>query len=342
MLNLFRGSFRLTIFSLFFIAAGCDSRSPEPVSGQSQQTKVVAPITQDKRSLSIMAPAAPGGGWDQTARTMQKVIQDNNLAANIQVINIPGAGGTIGLAQMVNAQKGNNNYLMVTGLIMLGAILTNGSAVTLEQVTPLARLIGEYEVLVVPADSPHQTLADFITAWQNDPGSMVIAGGSAGGADHMLVGLMAREVGIPMSQVNYLPHSGGGDSLASLLGSHVTAGINGYAELEAFINAGRLRALALSSKERLAGLDIPTFIEQGMDVELANWRSVAAPPGINATQKAELLTLIDSIYSTDEWQSALVTNNWIDLYMYGPEYEAFLQEEYIRVADVLKSIGLVE
>jgi len=258
------------------------------------------------------------------------------------VINVPGAGGTIGLAQLVNAQKDSENYLMVTGLIMLGAILTNDSAVSLDQVTPIARLIGEYEVLVVPADSPYQTLAEFVTAWQADPGAMVIAGGSAGGTDHMLAGLMAQQAGIQMSQVNYLPHSGGGDSLASLLGSHVTAGINGYAELEAFIQAGRLRALALSSEQRVDGLAIPTFVEQGMDVVLANWRSVAAPPGISAEHKAELVALMDELYATESWQAAMASNKWIDLYLTGPEYEAYLQQEYITVAEVLKSIGLVE
>lgn len=329
------------------LLAACDSGTQQqaPASNVSATAPVAStPLTEtdSDRSITLMAPAAPGGGWDQTARTLQQVMQENGLVDNAQVINVPGAGGTIGLAQVVNSQSGNPDFYMVTGLIMMGAILTNDSAVTLEQVTPIARLIGEYEVMVVPADSPHQTLTDFIEAWKKDPGSMAIAGGSAGGADHMLTGLLAQAVGIDMTQVNYLPHSGGGESLASLLGSHVAAGINGYAELEAFIESGRLRALALSSEDRVTGVDIPTFVEQGLDVTLANWRGIAAPPGINDAQKQALVELVERTYNTQAWKAALERNNWIDLYLAGPEYESFLQKENVRVDGVLRSIGLVQ
>lgn len=345
--------------SMLVILSGCDSGTPttsqQPAASQEtvqQPESSSAPTTTStsaapatvagERSLTIMAPAAPGGGWDQTARALQKVIQENKLAANTQVINVNGAGGTIGLSQLINSHQGENNYLMVTGLIMLGAILTNGSAVTLDQVTPIARLIGEYDVFVVPTDSPYKTLADFIAAWKTDPGALAIAGGSAGGTDHMLAGLLAQALGIDVSKVNYVAHSGGGESLASLLGGHVAAGLNGYAELESFIKAGRLRALAFSSEHRIEGIDIPTFIEQGVNVSLANWRSVVAPPGISAEQKAEMVKLVDDIYRTDAWKATIKTNNWIDMYMTGADYDAFMQAETTRVAAVLKSIGLVK
>jgi len=355
MTNTMRGASIAAIFALMLALAGCDSGTPTPVPAPEQtppQTSVqtAEPATvaatpapaASTRSLTIMAPAAPGGGWDQTARTLQKVIQENGLAANTQVINVNGAGGTIGLSQLVNAHQGEGDYLMVTGLIMLGAILTNESAVTLDQVTPLARLIGEYEVLVVPAESPYQTLADFTAAWKADPGATAIAGGSAGGTDHMLAGLLAQELGIDVSKVNYIPHSGGGESLASLLGGHVAAGLNGYAELASFIQAGRLRALAFSSEARVEGVDIPTFIEQGVNVSLANWRSVVAPPGITPEQKAEMVSLIDKVYNTESWKNEMKANNWIDMYLSGPEYDAFMKEETTRVTAVLKSIGLVK
>ena len=333
------------VTTLFII--GCDRGTPEPTATTSQPSATdTIPVVEEPdssdRSITIMAPASPGGGWDQTARTMQMVIQENDLVGNVQVVNVPGAGGTIGLAQLVNSQKGNKDYYMVNGLIMMGAILTNDSAVTLDQVTPIARLIGEYEVMVVPADSPYQTLSEFIEVWKSDPGAMAIAGGSAGGTDHMLAGLLAQAVGVDVSQVNYLPHSGGGDSLASLLGSHVAAGINGFAELQPFIESGRLRALALSSDERVEGLDIPTFVEQGVDVTLANWRGIAAPPDITDQQKADLVSLVEKIYDTQTWRDALARNNWIDLFMTGPEYETYLNTEAIRVKAVLQSIGLVE
>ena len=293
------------------------------------------------QTLTIMAPAAPGGGWDQTSRAMQQVLRRAGLVRSAQVLNVPGAGGTIGLARLVNSNQGDGNLLMTTGLIMVGAVLTNKSPVTLAQATPIARLTGEYEVLVVPAASPHRTLADFIPAWKENPGEFAIAGGSAGGADHMLAGLLAKAAGIDVSQINYIPHSGGGEAMASLLGNHVAAGINGYAELISFIQTGNLRALAISSGKRLPGLDIPTFVEQGIDLTLANWRGVAAAPGISSQQRAALIALIGRMHQSAEWKTVLERNNWLDMYLPGPEFEAFLGQENARVASVLESIGLL-
>ena len=305
-------------------------------------TALASPATAQFKMLTIIAPAAPGGGWDQTAREMQQVLEQHHLVSAAKVVNIPGAGGTIGLAQFVNANKGDGNVLMAMGLIMVGAVLTNQSPVTLRQVTPISRLTGEYEVLVVPAASPFQNLADFIKAWKQDPGKYAIAGGSAGGTDHMLAGLLAKTVGIDVSKVNYVPHSGGGESIASLVGNHLPAGINGLAELVPFIKTGRLRAIAISSDKRVPGINIPTFVEQGVNLTLANWRGVVAPPGISAPQRAALMTLVDGMTKSAGWKAALAKNDWIDMYQTGPEFEAFLKQEDIRATAVLKSIGLVK
>jgi len=293
-------------------------------------------------TLTIMAPAAPGGGWDQTSRAMQQVLKDSGLVRSAQVLNVPGAGGIIGLAQLVNANRGNGDMLMTMGLIMMGAVLTNRSPVKLDQVTPIARLTGESEVLVVPESSPFRTLADFVAAWKEDPGGMAIAGGSAGGTDHIVVGLLAREVQVPTERINYLPHSGGGESIAALLGGHVAAGVNGYAELAPFIRSGQLRVLAVSGSERLPDQDFPTFLEQGVQLALTNWRGVAAAPGISAEQRTHLTDLIDRMHLSDQWQSILKKNDWIDMYLSGTEFETFLAEENGRVNEVLRSIGLVQ
>ena len=293
------------------------------------------------RTLTLMAPAAPGGGWDQTAREMQRVLREAGLARTVQVVNVPGAGGTVGLAQLVNTHRGDGDLLMVNGLIMVGSVLTNHAPVTLEQTTPIARLLGEFELLVVPAASPHRTLADLIQAWKANPG-LAIAGGSAGGTDHMLAGLLAKAVGIDVTKVNYVPHSGGGESLASLLGGHVAAGINGSGELISFVQAGQLRALAISSDERVPGWDIPTFVEQGVDVTLSNWRSVAAAPGITSEQRAAWVELMDRMRQSQAWKDTLQKNNWTDMYLAGPAFEDFLKQENTRAAEVLESIGLMK
>jgi len=294
------------------------------------------------KMLTIIAPASPGGGWDQTSREMQKVIEENRLAGAARVMNIPGAGGTIGLAQFVSSNRGSGDMLMTMGLIMVGAVLTNKAPVTLAQVTPIARLTGEYEIVVVPAASPFKTLDEFVAAWKKDPGKYAIAGGSAGGTDHMLAGLLAKTVGIDPTKINYIPHSGGGESIASLVGNHLPVGMNGLAEMVPFIKSGRLRALAISSEKRLEGLDIPTLVEQGVDLTLANWRGVVAPPGITAEQRATLTSLVDRMVKSPQWKAVLAKNDWIDMYQSGPEFDEYLKQEDTRAAAVLKSIGLVQ
>ena len=292
--------------------------------------------------LTILAPASPGGGWDQTARAMQAALQEDGATGSVRVVNVAGAGGTIGLAQFVNAGANRGNALLVTGLIMVGAVLTNRSAVTLEATTPIARLTGDYELLVVPADSPYDDLAAFLDAWKQDPGALAIAGGSAGGTDHMLAGLLAARVGMDPTTINYVPHSGGGESIASILGAQVAAGINGVSELAPFVAAGRLRALAISSAERLPGRQVPTFREQGVDLTLTNWRGVVGPPDLEDDRLAALTARIDALRQSPAWQASLARNDWIDLYLAGPAFETFLDEERARAAAVLDSIGLLE
>ena len=306
-----------------------------------------APVTgaaeaEPLQRLKIMAPAAPGGGWDTTARQMQAALTQARIVRTVQVNNVPGAGGTIGLATLANNLKGDGNQLMVNGLVMVGAILTNKSAVTLSQVTPIARLTGEYEVVVVPAQSPIRSMQELAARLKSNPGGVSIAGGSAGGTDHILAGLVVRAAGADPAKTNYIAYSGGGEALAAIMGNHVTAGISGYGELIGPIKAGRLRALAISSDKRMPGIDIPTLKESGIDVGLANWRSVVAPPGLSTAQRQALLDAVDRMVKSPEWQATLAKNDWVDLYLPGAAFSTYLRAEESRVTDILKSIGLVK
>ncbi len=293
-------------------------------------------------NLTIIAPAKPGGGWDQTARAMADVMQAGGQAKAVTVENVAGAGGTVGLAQFTDKNKGDGNALLVNGLVMVGAVLTNKSPVSLTDTTPIARLTGEYEVVVVPANSPHKTLADLTAALKADIGSVAIGGGSAGGTDHILAGLIAQAAGADAAKLNYVPFSGGGEALAAIMGGHVAAGISGYGEWEGQIKSGELRALGISAGAKVEGIDIATLKEQGVDVELANWRSVVAAPGITDDQKKELVAAVDAMHASDAWKKVLADKKWIDLYMSGDEFGAYLASENDRVTGVLKTIGLVQ
>jgi putative tricarboxylic transport membrane protein len=290
--------------------------------------------------LKIIAPAAPGGGWDQTARAMQQAMVAAGVAKNVQVTNIPGAGGTVGLAQFVNSK--DPNTLMVNGFVMVGAILLNKSPVSLDQVTSIAKLTEETLVVVVPADSQIKTAKDLAAAIKQDVGKVTFAGGSAGSPDHILAAQIVKAAGVDPSKVNYIPFSGGGESIAAILGGKVTAGISGYAEYEGQIKAGKMRAIAISSEKKMANIDIPSLKEQGIDAAITNWRSVVAAPGISADDKRKLADAIDKMAKSKEWKEILKQKGWDDAYMAGDEFAKFLKAEQARVAEVMKAIGLVK
>lgn len=290
------------------------------------------------RQLRIMAPAAPGGGWDQTAREMQTALRD--VAGRTEVYNVGGAGGTIGLSQYARF-KGEPTELMVMGLVMVGAIESNDSPVTLAETTPLARLTTDYEVIVVAKDSPVATMSDLAAAMRRDLGSVSIAGGSAGGVEHILAGLVARAVDGDPAKANYIAHSGGGEALTTVLSGRATAAVSGVSELAPQIRAGNIRALAVSSPQRLPALpDVPTLRESGVDVELENWRAVVAPAGISADEKATLQELVVEMTRTPAWADTLERRGWLDATLTGPEFDAFMQSEQRRIAQVIAEMGI--
>ena len=269
---------------------------------------------------------------------MQQALQREGFARLAPVENIPGAAGTIGLARFIGAERGRGDVILVSGLIMLGGIVTHGSPVTLDDVVPVARLTGEYEVIAVPAASPFHSLQDLIAAFRAQPGSISWGGGSAGGSDQILAGLVADAVGIEPKRVNYIAFSGGGESMSAILGGTVSVGINGFAEFAPQLEAGTLRALAISSAERLPGVDIPTLREQGVDVEFENWRSLVAPPGISPGDRARLETTLRAMVQSATWRESLARYRWLDRYLDGDAFARFVDAEEARVRSILKKL----
>lgn len=295
---------------------------------------------QQVAQLQMFVPAAPGGGWDQTARTIEQVLRAEKLIGSAQITNVGGAGGAVGLPQFVNQWKGRQNAIMVAGMVMVGALIANKSPVKLSQVTPVARLTGEFEVLVVPANSPIKSGQDFAAALKADPGKVACAGGSAGGTDHILLGMIGKAVGVPAPKLSYVAYAGGGPALAALLGGHVAAGISGWGEFAEQIKAGKIRAIAISSAERQPGIDVPTLKEQGIDVELLNWRGVFAPPGVSKDQRQAMIDLMTKMAASTTWQDELKKREWAQFLLAGDEYGKFVETETARIEAVLKDLGL--
>jgi putative tricarboxylic transport membrane protein len=290
--------------------------------------------------LQLFVPAAPGGGWDQTARTIEAVLRANNQIKTAQVTNVPGAGGVVGLPQFLNQWRGRQNALMVGGMVMVGAIIANKAPVKLTSTQPVARLTGESLVVVVPPDSPFKTAGDFANALKADPAKVPVAGGSAGGSDHILLGMIGKAAGVAANRLSYVAFAGGGPAQAALLGGHVAAGISGFGEFSEQVKAGRLRALAISADTRQPGIDVPTLKEQGIDVELFNWRGVFAPPGVNAAGRDAMVALMRTMTQSAAWQEECKKRDWTSIPLFGDDYAKYVENETTRIEAILKDLGL--
>ncbi|MCO7273929.1 Bug family tripartite tricarboxylate transporter substrate binding protein [Cellulosimicrobium cellulans] len=323
---------------LGFTLAACSGLEPStPQGGGSAEA-----VSVDE--LAIIVPADPGGGWDQTGRAMQQNLQETGLVGTATVTNVGGAGGTVGLASLATTSEPHT--LMVMGLVMVGAVETNESQARLEDTTPIARLTEEQLVVVVPAESPYQTLEDLVADVVANGKDVSITGGSAGGADHIFAGMLLQAAGVAPADVatklNYVPYSGGGESLAALLGNKVSAGISGVAEYAEQINAGEVRALAVSGGGRTTTLpDTPTAIEAGYDVHLTNWRGVVAPGDLSAADREALETVVEEMATSEEWQLTLEEKGWDDAFLLGSEFESYLGENIADIQKTLVDIGLV-
>ena len=289
-------------------------------------------------TLKMLIPANPGGGWDQTGRNLATAMQAAKVVQSVQFENKGGAAGTIGLAQFINAARGDPGALMVGGMVMVGGIILNKAPVDLSMVTPIARLTSEYEVVVVPAASPHKSIGDLVNAFKADPGKVSWGGGSAGGTDHILVGLIAKAVGADAAKINYIPFKGGGEAIAAIIGGHVSAGVSGLGEFAEQIKAGRMRALAVSSPQRIDG--IPTLKDQGIDVVLGNWRGVFGAPGITTAQRDALVAAVKAATESQSWKDALAKLGWDAWYLGGDDYKKFLDEDVKRIGAIIDSLGL--
>ncbi|KKF01740.1 Bug family tripartite tricarboxylate transporter substrate binding protein [Mycolicibacterium obuense] len=291
--------------------------------------------------LRMMVPNSPGGGYDLTARTAVKVMEDEKITGRVEVFNVIGAGGTVAMARLIN-EKGNGDLMMMMGLGVVGATFTNGSKARASNATALAKMVEEQEGILVPASSPFKTVADFIAAWKADPAKVTVGGGSnPGGPDHLFPMETAKAAGVDPTKVNYVSYDGGGDLLTALLGNKIAAGTSGLGEYVDQIESGQVRVLAVSGDERVEGVDAPTLREAGIDLTFTNWRGVLAPPDISDEDRDAMIKVLEEMHATDAWKEALVKNGWTDAFMTGQPFEDFLDEQDRRVETTLTDLGLV-
>lgn len=297
-----------------------------------------------RAKLTIIAPAAPGGGWDLVAREMQQAMRTEGIVKNVQVANVPGAAGAIGLGQL-SQMSGNGTTIMVTGTVMLGGAIINDSPVEVSSMTPIMRLAEDFQVIAVPSHSNIKTMDDLVAAWRVNPHGFPIGGGSKGGIDHMVAAQLAQAVDIPVSELNYDAQAGGG-ALTSVLLSQAAntpeVGISGFNDFRDLIEDGRLRALMVVSPERLTGLDdVPTATQAGYPgVNLVNWRGIVAPPDITKAQQDTLIEMVEEATKTEGWQAAVTRNRWKETMLIGEPFREFLIEEQKRIAKLLQELGL--
>jgi putative tricarboxylic transport membrane protein len=292
-------------------------------------------------NLKMMIPANPGGGWDSTGRALGKALQEAGVVDTITYENKGGAGGAIGLAQFYNASKGDGNAMMVMGAVMLGAIIRNKPPVSVTQLTPLARLTSEYNVFVLPANSPFKTMADVLAQMKKDPGSVKWGGGSAGSTEHIAIAMIARDAGIDPTKINYVPFRGGGEATAAILGGNVSVGGSGYSEFQPYIESGKMKAIAVTSGTRLKGIDVPTLKEQGINVEIGNWRGVYGAAGISEAQQKALIDLVTKATKTKAWAEALQKNNWTPAFLAGKAFADFVDDDFASLRATMVKSGLV-
>ncbi|MBX3620911.1 MAG: tripartite tricarboxylate transporter substrate binding protein [Rhizobacter sp.] len=294
-----------------------------------------------KSTIKMMIPANPGGGWDITGRALGRALQETPDVGAVTYENKGGAAGALGLAQFINANKGDPDALLVMGAVMVGGIITSKPPVNLSQVTPIARLTSEYNVFVVPADSPLKSMRDVVAQLKKDIGSVKWAGGSRGSTEHIAAAMVARDVGADPSKINYVAFRGGGEAIAAILGGNVTIGGSGYSEFAEYIKAGKMRAIGVTSDQRLKGVDVPTLKEQGLDIVIGNWRGVYGAPNITPAQRSALTAMVDKALATPAWAEALERNGWTPAPLSGPAFGTFVDQEFVRMRDVMQKAGML-
>lgn len=298
-------------------------------------------------STECIAPANPGGGWDFTCRSVGKILYDLKLVPDpVKVTNMPGGGGGVAFGYVVSKRNDDPNLLVAASTATTSRLATNQFAgLTADQVKWVASLGADFGVIAVKKDSPFKNLKDLVEAMKADPAKVPFGGGSAvGGWDHLKVLIVAKKAGIDnVRTIKYVSFNSGGDALTQLLGGHIQAFTGDISEVKGQIAAGKVRALAVLSPERLpTDPEIPTAKEQGYDAIGANWRGFYIPKGVSDDVLKGWGDIMEKVYKSDEWKKAMEANGLAPFYNGGANFDDFVRQNIADIVTLSKEVGLLK
>lgn len=304
---------------------------------------VLAQEWKPERNVEVIVPSGPGGGTDKTGRTVQLLLQNLKLVDKSTVINKPGAAGRLGMLYL-NQHAGDGHYIAVSTVTLLTNHIAGTSNITYTDMTPVAQLFSEYILFAVRADSPIKSGQDMVERLKQDPQSLSFGVTAIGGTSHMVAGLVISKAGGDAKRLKMVVFKGGGEVTSALLGGHVDVVPAPVANLLPHIKSGRLRALAISSSQRLAGdlAPVPTWRDLGVDAVFDTWRGLVGPKGMTPAQMAYWDQVLSRMTKAEDWKKDLVNNYWGDNYLNSSQARPYLDNEYKDFKKILGDLGLAK
>jgi putative tricarboxylic transport membrane protein len=298
------------------------------------------------KNLDLIAPAGAGGGWDLTARMTAKALSEERLVTvPIAVTNMPGGSGAVAIAHMVTRRKGDTHVMAVMGSALVGTLARKVVPYTFKDVTPIAAITGDYNVVAVRKDSTFNNLKTLIDVFRRDPGGITVAGGSAPGSlDHLAFAELAKKQGVDATKVRYVPFGDGASALASVLGGQTTVLSSSLSESLPNIESGAIRVLAVLSPNRLPGAimkSVPTAREQGVDFVYLNWRGFYMPPDTPVDVVKFWEDTIDKMLKSRSWSKILVDTQWTPFVLSGDRLRRFLDDDLTATQRSLTEMGFI-
>jgi putative tricarboxylic transport membrane protein len=293
--------------------------------------------------IHFLIPGGAGGGWDGTARGTGEALTASGLIGSASYENMSGGGGGKAIGFLIENAKSNYGTLMVNSTPIVIRSLTGVFPQNFRDLTMIAGTIGDYAAIIARADSPFNSFADLVEAYNADPSSVSIGGGSVpGGMDHLVAAMAFEAAGADPTAVKYVAYDTGGALNAAILSGEIDAGSTGFSEAVALAQAGEMKILGVTSAERVdAFADAPTMMEQGYDMTFVNWRGFFAAPGLPEEQAQAYRDVIAAMYDTPEWEAVRARNGWVNIHNSGPDFEKFLVEQEQVIGDLMRKLGFL-